>query len=125
MLNNINSNKSKEIIYYHLSCNYCGKDWVMNEAFPKFCPYCGHLHYDIKDYTNCAFGRTSIKDHPPFYTNKCKIDKECSSCDKWKIKDCTTCKHGHFNDRFNTYFCDGDLFGECKNWSLWELKDEV
>lgn len=114
-------NKLGKTIYYHLSCSYCGKDWTIDEAFPKYCPFCGHPHFEVKDYTNCAFGQTIIKDDISSMA-KCQIGKNCSSCDKWLVKDCTTCKHGHFNDRFETYFCDGDLHGECKNWCLWEAK---
>ena len=88
----------------------------MNKAFPKFCPFCGRPKQE-KNYLNCAFGQTTITDNNIFSCQKGKI---CSSCDTWVAKDCTTCKHGFYSDRYDTYFCDGDLSGECKNWSLWE-----
>ena len=114
-------NKLGKTVYYHLSCNYCGKDWTIDESFPRYCPFCGRPHFEEKDYTNCAFGQTIITDDVKTF-KKCQLGKNCSSCDKWMVKDCTTCNHGHFNDRFNTYFCDGDLVGECKEWNLWEAK---
>ena len=105
--------------FYHLSCNYCGRDWMIDEAFPKYCPFCGHPREE-KNYLNCAFGQTAITNDNIF---SCKKGKICSSCDEWTVKDCTTCKHGFYNDRYDTYFCDNDLPGECKNWSLWEMQN--
>jgi len=109
-------NNEEKISFYHLSCNYCNNDWLINTVFPKFCPFCGRPREE-KNYLNCAFGQTTITDNNIFSCQKGKI---CSSCDTWVAKDCTTCKHGFYNDRYDTYFCDSDLFGECKNWSLWE-----
>lgn len=109
-------NNEETLSFYHLSCNYCNNDWLMNKAFPKFCPFCGRPRQE-KNYLNCAFGQTTITDNNIFSCQKGKI---CSSCDTWVAKDCTTCKHGFYSDRYDTYFCDGDLSGECKNWSLWE-----
>lgn len=34
-------NNEEKKTFYHLSCNYCGRDWMIDEAFPKFCPFCG------------------------------------------------------------------------------------
>ena len=109
-------NNEETLSFYHLSCNYCNNDWLMNKAFPKFCPFCVRPRQQ-KNYLNCAFGQTTITDNNIFSFQKGKI---CSSCDTWVAKDCTTCKHGFYSDRYDTYFCDGDLSGECKNWSLWE-----
>ena len=109
-------NNEETLSFYHLSCNYCNNDWLMNKAFPKFCPFCGRPRQE-KNYLNCAFGQTTITDNNIFSCQKGKI---CSSCDTWVAKDCTTCKHGFYSDRYDTYFCDGDLSGECKNWSLWD-----
>ena len=77
------------------------------------------LNNEEKNYLNCAFGQTTINDN----ISSCKKGKICSSCDEWIIKDCTTCKHGFYSDRYDTYFCDGKLPGECKNWNLWEMHD--
>lgn len=41
--------------------------------------------------------------------------------DEEEKNDCTTCKHGHYNDYFGTSFC---YSGEnCENWNLWEPKE--
>lgn len=37
------------------------------------------------------------------------------------IKNCSTCRHGHFNDHWNIPFCYNDK--ECKEWELWEPKE--
>ena len=37
------------------------------------------------------------------------------------IKDCTTCEHGKYNDRYKTYFCYNNK-KDCKEWNLWEIK---
>ena len=71
-------NKPDFVPFYHLSCNKCGYDWIMNDGFPAFCPSCG-------------------------------VERKTTVINNEEIKDCTTCKHGHFNDIFHTYFCDGNL----------------
>lgn len=113
----LNNEEKKSL--YHLSCHYCNQDWVIDEIFPRYCPFCGRP-YGEKNYLNCAFGQTTITNDNIF---SCKKRKMCSSCDEWTVKDCTTCRHGFYNDRYDTYFCDGDLSGECKNWNLWEMYD--
>ena len=37
------------------------------------------------------------------------------------IKDCTTCEHGKYNDRYETYFCYNNK-KDCKEWNSWEVK---
>ena len=37
------------------------------------------------------------------------------------VKDCTTCEHGKYNDRYETYFCYNNK-KDCKEWNLWEEK---
>ena len=90
--------KTKEKNYYHLCCNYCGKDYIINEPFPKYCPFCGHPPEE-KSYLNCAFGQTTITDNNLY---ACQKKKECSSCKTWAPKDCTTCKHGYYDERYET-----------------------
>ena len=93
--------KIEDKLYYHLFCNYCGEDWIMDKTFPKYCPFCGCPSSGEKNNLNCAFGQTLISDENIF---SCKKKKKCSSCDSWEPRDCTTCNHGHYNDRYNTYF---------------------
>ena len=35
--------------------------------------------------------------------------------------DCTTCKHGGYNDHWETFFCYVDE--KCTHWNLWEPKE--
>jgi Flp pilus assembly protein TadG len=35
------------------------------------------------------------------------------------IKDCRNCKHGHFNDHWDTYFCYNPNL--CEDWDKWEV----
>ena len=37
---------------------------------------------------------------------------------KEKIKDCSTCKYGQYNDFWDQPFCYGP--SDCKNWNKWE-----
>ena len=85
--------------YYHLSCPKCGNTWWMDEAFPKYCPCCG-----IYRIQNPKKKKLNIN---------MQIEK----------KDCTNCKHGSYNDHFDTYFCNNDIWSDCKEWSLWEAKN--
>ena len=34
------------------------------------------------------------------------------------LKDCRNCKHGQYNDHWDTYFCYNS--GNCEDWNLWE-----
>lgn len=34
------------------------------------------------------------------------------------IKDCRNCKHGNYNDHWDTYFCYHS--GDCNDWDKWE-----
>lgn len=37
------------------------------------------------------------------------------------LKDCTNCKHGHYNDHYGIPFCYNP--DNCDEWNLWEPKD--
>ena len=37
------------------------------------------------------------------------------------IKDCRNCKHGNYNDHWDTHFCYNP--DNCVDWNLWEVKD--
>lgn len=37
------------------------------------------------------------------------------------LKDCTNCKHGHYNDHYGIPFCYNP--DNCNEWNLWEPKD--
>lgn len=58
---------------------------------------------------------------------KCAICPHCNNCDvndngtiksTQAIKDCRNCKHGFYNDHWETYFCY--VPGACKDWDKWE-----
>jgi len=60
--------------------------------------------------------------------NKCARDLSIllDSPDKWdrdtdEEHDCTTCKHGWLDERFNVPMCH--VNGNCMDWDLWEPKD--
>ena len=38
------------------------------------------------------------------------------------IKDCRNCKHGNYNDHWDTYFCY--YSGDCNDWDKWEPSAE-
>lgn len=39
------------------------------------------------------------------------------------VKDCRNCKHGKYNDHWDTWFCYNDC--ECSNWDLWESVEVI
>lgn len=98
-------NKPDFTPFYHLSCDKCGYDWIMNDGFPVFCPNCG------------------IKRKTEVINNEVVIDDK-------EIKDCNNCKYGRYNDIFDTNFCyykpwySKDKISGCKNWDKWEAKEE-
>ena len=51
--------------------------------------------------------------------NICACNKYLQSAQpEHALKDCRNCKHGQYNDHWDTYFCYNS--GNCEDWNLWE-----
>ena len=108
--------------YYHLSCPNCDKDWWMNKGIFDFCPFCG---YEINKpgWNSCVYKNTNPTEKNPY---KCilhpGVPTLCETCEYWSnVKDCTSCKYGQYNDRYETYFCY-NMNEYCKEWDKWEAR---
>ena len=51
------------------------------------------------------------------------IDKVPSAEPERAMKDCRNCKHGNYNDRWDTYFCYHS--DDCNDWDKWEPSAEL